>query len=243
MSSFLTKPLVFSSSSTKPIFFASYVTTLDGKIFVKSPGYWPIGSKTDYEYFTFLRAHADVIVDGKNTALAFGSHTLKTIHSERFLSYRKMIGKENQVKYMILSRNLDNELTNILDNEYGYIPTIITSSDSLDENNIGSLATIERLPITRAENIVASFIDYVAEKRYQRIFLDLGPALLSECIKVSALDELFLTISPKMFGSSNETISLGDFPLFQPDDIPKFSLISSESVGDETFLRYRLRKE
>lgn len=239
MSNLLLKKIDFSSSSDKPFFFTSYVTTIDGKIFVKKPGYWPIGSRVDFDYFTFLRAHADVIVEGKNTALLFGDKTLATIKSEKFLSYRKLLGKEEPVDYIILSRTFDETFSSVLQNSYQSKPLFVTSSDSLLPESFKEVVTIERLDTSQEENLIPSFIEYVKNKMYQTVFLDVGPVLLAEFIKLNSLNELFLTVSPKFFGHSDDTVSIGDFPLFASNNIPTFSLLSSEQVGDEVFLRYQ----
>ena len=235
--------LLFPLCNNRPFFFTSYVSTIDGKIFVKKPGYWPIGSSNDFDFFTFLRAHADVIIEGKNTALAFGDKTINTIHSEKFLTHRKKIGKEIPVEYMVLSREPDETLATILTNKYGYKSTVVTAKDSLVSEKINKVASVQRLPITKEQNLIPSFISYLTEKKYKNVFLDVGPLLLTEFIKASALDELFITHAPKLFGSSSDTVSLGDSELFSPDSVPIFSLISSEKVDDEVCLRYKLRVE
>jgi riboflavin biosynthesis pyrimidine reductase len=240
VSSPLTTPLVFSSSSDRPFFFTSYVTTIDGKIYVKRPGYWPIGSKTDFAYYTYLRAHADVIIEGKNTALQYGGATIKTLHSEKFLSYRNQLGKENVCDFIILSRTLDAQFASVLQNEFGYKPTIVTSSDNFSQK-INKVANVEILKQT--DSFISSLLMYLKKKKYQYVFLDVGPVLLSEFIKASAFDELFLTLSPKLFGRNEETISLGDHELFLPESIPTFSLVSSEKIDNEMFLRYSLLKK
>ena len=240
MSNLLTTKLQFSPLSDRPFFFTSYVSTIDGKIYVKRPGYWPIGSRTDFDYYTFLRAHADVIVEGKNTALQFGRATIKTLHSEKFLSYRKQIGKENPCDFIILSRTLSEQFKEILQKDFNYKPTIVTASSDEGEEAMKDVVDVETLGVKQNETFIASFLEYLKKKKYQHVFLDVGPVLLSEFIKASAIDELFLTVSPKLFGKSEETISLGDHELFPPEKIPTFSLISSEKVDDEIFLRYRL---
>ena len=93
------KNLTFPLLKNRPYFFTDFVSTVDGKVKVQNPNYWPIGSKTDFETFTFLRAHADVIIDGKNSALAFGNRTIETINSNSFLQIRKQLGKKNKILY------------------------------------------------------------------------------------------------------------------------------------------------
>ncbi len=87
--------------------------------------------------------------------------------------------------------------------------------------------------------------DLVAElksKGYKRVLVEGGPTLLASFLKQDLLDEIFLTISPKIFGSQKDaTLTLVEGYLFSPSKIKKFKLISVKKLGDEVFLRYRAK--
>lgn len=64
-----------------------------------------------------------------------------------------------------------------------------------------------------------------------------GGVLVAEMFAARAVDELYLTIVPRVLGGAlAPTLAAG--PGFSPDDIPDASLASLERVGDELFLRY-----
>lgn len=241
MDKFLTEPLFFPEMHDRPFFYASYVQTIDGKIFVNKPNYWPIGSRNDYQYFTFLRAHADVILEGKNTALRFGKYTLETIHSDQFLSMRDQLGKKEPIKYMIATSSPDEKLAAVLENKYAYRPTILT--DKPLDSQIKKIADAACLPADKNGITMQSMVDYFHSQHIQRVFLDTGPTLFMSFLKSNLVDELFITIAPKFFGNSKETITLGEGSLFDPNVIPLWKLENVKQIGDEVFLNYRRRKE
>lgn len=78
------------------------------------------------------------------------------------------------------------------------------------------------------------------KKGYKRVLVEGGPTLLTSFLKEDLIDEIFLTISPKIFGSeAGITLTLTEGYLFPPDKIKKFKLLSVKKAGDEVFLRYR----
>ena len=212
----------FPTHTDRPYFFTSFVSTIDGKIIVKEKGYWPIGTKADYDYFTYLRAHADAIVDAKHTVLQFGKHTIRTIHDETFQNYRKELGKKGLPEYIVLTSTPDAQLTSVLANDHGYEPTIITPKEGSER------VTIQHL------------IDHLNDQKYKHVFIDGGPTLIAQLLEAGVLDEIHLTIAPKVFGSApGKTLTMAEGILFPPDKVPQFKLVSVEKLDDEVVLRYR----
>nr|AIA17684.1 RibD C-terminal domain protein [uncultured bacterium] len=227
----------FKKPANRPFIYASFVSTLDGKIIVKEPGYWPIGTANDYEFFTHLRAHADVIVDGKNTALMFGHKTIETIQSDFFKQIRKNLGKESPVEYVVVTSKPNASLLAQFDRGYKpYIATLHSSQHSgYDRSKIIAISGQTHINLSK---LMSEF-----EKRnWHYVFVDGGPTLILALLAENLLDELFITLAPKIFGSKQgKTMTLAEGQLFPPEDIKKFKLISSEVVGDEVFLRYQIQ--
>lgn len=79
------------------------------------------------------------------------------------------------------------------------------------------------------------------KKGYKNILVEGGPTLLGSFLKENLIDEIFLTIAPKIFGSQNlTTLNLVEGYLFPPDKIKKLKLLSVKKIKDELFLRYRV---
>lgn len=188
--------LTFPIRKDRPFFYTNFVSTLDGKVSVKKAGYWPIGSKIDYQVLVELRAYADCLIHGKNLYNEFGSITRQSLQKDKFKSLRKKLGKNPNLPYIMAIHNLQ-ELTQQLH-----------------------------------------------EKGYKHVLVEGGPTLLGSFLKKNLIDEIFLTISPKIYGTENlTTLNLVEGILFPPGDIKKLNLLSVKKLGDELFLHYSLNWE
>lgn len=206
--------LTFPQRKDSPFFYTSFVSTVDGKVWVERSGYWPIGSKTDYETFTYLRAHADAIIDGKNTALRFGKNTIETINSSSFREIRESLGKEEIPQYFVVTKHPDDALNSALQNSFGFKPVIFTEG-------------IEEL------------VQTLQKENLNHVFIDGGPKLLASFLDKNLIDEIFLTIFPRIFGNDGSTSTMVEGILFPPNKI-SLKIISSEQVENEIFLRYKV---
>lgn len=79
------------------------------------------------------------------------------------------------------------------------------------------------------------------KKGYKNILVEGGPTLLGSFLKEGLIDEVFLTIAPKLYGTDkNSALTLVEGVLFPPKNIKKLRLLSVKQRGDELFLRYRV---
>ncbi len=185
--------LKFPTVKNRPFFYTNFVSTVDGKVQVKKSGYWPIGSKTDYEVLTELRAYADCLIHGKNLAKEFGVITKKSLKKQEFIALRRKLTKTPDLPYYIATHDLQG-LSNDL-----------------------------------------------YKKGYKNVLVEGGPTLLTSFLKENLIDELFLTIAPKIYGTEEGvTLSLIENYLFPEDAIKKLKLKSIKKAGSEVFLRYAI---
>lgn len=187
--------LKFPKTSTRPFFYTNFVQTLDGKVQVKDKGYWPIGSKVDHEVLVELRAHADLLIHGKNLAKEFGTITKQDINKPSFKKMRQRLGKNPDLPYYIGTHDLKQ------------------LSKDLYRNG------------------------------YKHVLVEGGPTLLGSFLKENLIDEIFLTIAPKIYGSkSQNTLTLVEGVFFKPQQIKTLSLVSLKKIGNELFLRYMVSR-
>ncbi len=200
--------LKFPKVKGRPFFYTNFVQTIDGKTQVKKAGYWPIGSKKDYEVLVELRAYADCLIHGANLAREFGEITLKSISKTTFKQMRRVLGKGKTLPYYIITSDQES---------LKYIKANI---------HTGSLK---------------SLVKELSERGYKNVLVEGGPTLLGSFLKDNLIDEIFLTISPKIYGNEKETTkNLVEGQLFPPDQIKHLRIISVKKVKDELFLRYSI---
>ena len=181
--------LKFPKVKNRPFFYTNFVSTVDGKVSAKEDGYWPIGSKKDYQVLLELRSYADCLIHGGNLARQFGDITLK--------SFKK--------------------------------PYYIITKHPKDFKNLKANITSDLKNLTKEL------------KRYKHVLVEGGPTLLGSFLKKGLIDEIFLTIAPKLYGSRpNSTKTLIEGILLPPDKF-KLKLISVNRIKDELFLRYKVK--
>lgn len=197
-----------SRTKGRPFFYTNFVTTLDGKVQVEKEGYWPIGSKEDYEILTELRAYADCLIHGANLGREFGKVTIKSINKSVFKQMRRVLGKSANLPYYIIT----------------------TKPWKLEGANVFLLEN----------GSLKKLVNHLKEQGYTNVLVEGGPKLLGSFLKENLIDEVFLTISPKIYGTNESTKNLVEGQLFPPNQIKHLKLISVKRIKDELFLRYRL---
>jgi 2,5-diamino-6-(ribosylamino)-4(3H)-pyrimidinone 5'-phosphate reductase len=78
----------------------------------------------------------------------------------------------------------------------------------------------------------------VEEFGIRSLLLEGGPSVNHSFLKARLVDELFLTLAPKIVGVGPNSLVEGELP---PQDVTAPSLVSVYLYDSEVFLRYRLR--
>lgn len=195
----------------RPFFYTNFVSTVDGKVAVKKAGYFPIGSRTDYEVLTELRAYADALIHGGNLAREFAKQTLESLEEEKFKNLRQTLTKTSTLPYYIVT------------------------TDPKPYSHLGS------------GNVVVGNLQVVLKdlkkKGYKYVLVEGGSTLLGSFLKQDLIDQIFLTISPKIFGNTNQlTLTLVEGYLFPPKSTKNLKLLSVKQLGNELYLRYQIKR-
>ncbi len=201
----------------RPFFYTNFVQTLDGKVAISEDGlpagrqgYWPIGSKKDYEVLVDLRAYADCLIHGGNLARQFGDKTLESINKPLFKKMRRAMGKSTNLPYYVITKH--------------------PKSLGLHLRGVASIFSGD----------LTSLVEELQDLGHKHVLVEGGPNLLGSFLKMGLIDEIFLTIAPKIFGSKpNSTKTLVEGILLPPDKF-KLKLISVKEIADELFLRYQI---
>lgn len=202
--------LKFPKIKNRPFFYTNFVQTIDGKTWVSKKGYWPIGSKKDYQTLLELRAYADCLIHGKNVALEFGTQTLESINQDSFKKMRQKLGKNPNLPYYIVTNH----------------------PKSLDHLNQAQIVGSD----------LKKLVQDLQSKDYKYVLVEGGPTLLGSFLKDNLIDEIFLTIAPKIFGNGDKnTLTLVEGVLFPPLKTKTLQLISFKEIANELFLRYKLK--
>ena len=229
---------LFSATKKIPFFYSNFVTTIDGKVQVcnnQTEKYWPIGSHLDLETLLWLRAHADVLIHGRKTAEGF--NTLKSLAKKEFREKRKKLGKSTDLIYMVLSNNPTNKLLQALKDPPIDVHTLLVTNHQPQPQGGRS---VKILKMGNNSIDLRELTNYFIKKNLHKILVEGGPTLMASFLKENLIDEMFVTIAPKIFGNQDkQSITMIEGHLFPPDKIPQFDLISIKNIQSELYLRYR----
>ena len=233
----LYQDLQFPVLKDRPYFYTNFVSTIDGKVQVSIAApyaYWPIGSKLDYQTLIELRVYADVLIHGKNTASWF-KHTDNLANVE-FKNIRKKLGKENDLIYLVISNHPDKKLLENMESKEPQNVYLVTSEKTVLP---GSNINILRFGQDKVD--LQELSTYLFKKGYRSVLVEGGPNLLGSFFANNLIDEVFLTIAPKIFGNEkHNTLTMVEGYLFPPNEVKNLKLISCKQVKDEVYLRYKV---
>lgn len=202
--------LEFPKIKGRPFFYTNFVQTVDGKVQV-------LEKTGDYWPIGSKEDH-DVLVELRSHAdvLIHGKNLAKEFGEITLKSLNNSSFKKRRVS---LGKNLS-------------LPYYVVTKHPLE------------LQFLRGElNIVDSNLKLLAKNLYQagyrNILIEGGPHLLASFLKENLVDQIFLTIAPKVFGNKNSsTLTLVEGYLFPKKAIKILTLLSVKKVGNELFLRY-----
>ena len=211
---------------------------MDGKVTVEGERYWPIGSERDYAVMIELRAHADLLIHGRNSATSF--RTVDSLAKRSFVDMRRRLGRTRELLYTVLSREPGKALMNALRNKNGIRPLLVTSDEAFIPADMGEVADVLRMGTRDID--LAMLSEYFASRGFRTALVEGGPNLVGSFFGEKLIDEVFLSVAPRVFGNENgRALTMVEGTLLPYSEKSQFRLLSAKRYGDEMFLRYRIR--
>lgn len=228
--------LKFPKHSDRPYFFSNFVTTIDGRSHIKDRSeYDPIGSDTDFETFLDLRKYADFLIHGKHTAAKH--RTIDTIAQKAFLDKRVKQDKAAVLPYFIITNHPDETLLPALIDNTMEKPFLVTCEMANVPQKVQELTNIVRMGKFFVE--LDRFSRYLFNHDCHVGVVEGGAHLLGSFFSENLIDEVFLTIAPKILnGVSGEYLPMNEGGLILPSKA-NWDLLSHQTVANEVFLRYK----
>ncbi len=225
----------------RPFFFSNFVMTVDGKVAITTNphAYWPIGSTTDHATMYNLRAHADVLMHGSTTALSH--RALNALTKPDFQKQRGALGKDPVLRYAVITANDTAKLLPQLNAAINPKPILFTTPATTITDEVAPF--VEVVPTGEDQADLAAISGWLWSHGYHHVLVEGGPHVLAEFLAKDLLDEMFITIAPKIFGNDKHAaITMVEGHLFEPDKIKHLQLISHQAIKDEVYLHYRMTR-
>ncbi len=204
--------LKFPKKAGRPFFYTNFVATLDGKIQV-------LEHQKDYWPIGSKVDH-DTLMELRAYAdcLIHGSHTAKE-------AARATLESLSSPSFKALRKKLGKDPV---------LPYYVVTNHPENFSNLAS-------KITTVPHNLTLLSKNLYKKGVRNVLMEGGPTLLGSFLKANLIDEVFLTIAPKIFGSQKTaTLTLVEGTLFPPQSIKKLKLLSVKPINNEIFLRYKV---
>jgi riboflavin-specific deaminase-like protein len=218
-----------SPGEERPLVAMNFAATADGRATIGGVS-GPIGSSADTEMLSRLRVRFDAVMIGAGTMRA--ERYSRLVRKQETRERRERLGLPPEPLMVIVSGRLDLPWDAPLFSEGGEV-LIFTASEAEPPEVSASLEIVRH----------QDFVDVVAALRHLRhehgvraLLCEGGPGLHGELEGGGLVDELFLTIAPKLSGGEAPRIVEGELPAVV--DLELAWLLEDEG---ELFARYRRR--
>ena len=232
--------------------YANFVSTVDGIVAIpsieNSPRLVSLASEADRLVMGLLRAHADAVLVGASTANSaagalFTADQVFPAAARSFEELRRRLDKRPRPEIAIVSGSgsLEPEQAAVANGAL-----VITSARGA-ERLAPRLPDASELVVVGDDTAIgAREIISVLEGRGHRLILsEGGPHLLGSMLDAGVIDELFLTLSPRLVGRASLETRLG---LVEGADVLErgerattLELVSARRHASHLFLRYYVR--
>lgn len=217
--------------------FSNHAMSADGKIGTAAHDLVPVGSREDRRMMQVIRARADAILVGGRTFRNWG---LPLIEDEADLRPgEEPIPRDGPMINAVLTRS------GVLDARPfpGRWPCDRVRLVVFGPPRIDARAHRERFGAevrTRSEPHVLWVLDELQAMGCRSLLVEAGGALVSEIVRAGRLDELYLTLAPKLIGGAQAPTPL-DGEGLALEEIVELRLRELQRVDDELFLHYLVR--
>ncbi len=214
-------------------------TSADGKIADDRRRRETLGSRRDFAHLQEQIALADGII--------FGAQTLRTwrlsltVSDPQLLSDRAARGQSSQPVHIVCTRSgdLDENMKFFRQPIDRWLLTTETGAKSWQGRSHFDRIITPETP-TGAIDFPAAFAQ-LAQLGIDRLAVTGGGTLAATLFRVGLIDEVWLTLCPLIVGGTNAPTAV-DGVSFDGDLRPQLDVLQLFSVGNEIFIRYRVRK-
>ena len=236
-----------------PVVYANFVSTLDGVVSYGTPGSEAAaavseGHAGDRFVLALLRAVADVIVVGAGTLRTERGSVWTPEHvfheaGTAFAELRRAMRLPERAPTVIVTASGEVDLS--LPAFRSGVRMIVATTERGARRLGDAPAAVEVRPIAAEGSLASDAILDLARREGggARILTEGGPRLLGRFLEDGVVDELYLTIAPRLAGRSDELrrIALVEGTAFAAADAPRGRVVSVKSADDYLFTRFSLR--
>jgi riboflavin-specific deaminase-like protein len=225
-----------------PFVLVNMAMTADGKIATANRAVHSFGSQRDLEHLHELRATADAVMSGARTIE--GSQAVLGTGGEKFRRLRLKHGlSECHLRVVVSGSGSINPQAAIFKKHFS--PVIVLTTARVSKTRLLKLRTVAdevKICGTREINLAAALRWLSAKWGVRRLLCEGGGELNSALFRAGLVDELHLTICPKVFGGRHAPTIAGGEGFHRLAMAMPLQLQSYERVGDEVFAVFQRKR-
>ena len=208
--------------------FANLAISLDGKIADLKNPHKTLGTSFDKKMMEHIRHQAEVVLIGAQTLRVF-QKPIKTKNKSGRLLVNAVVSQSGVIDASLPFWKDPSIIRFLFTCEESYLKALESSQDR-------AFVIVAGKETVEPKKILDAFV----KAGFQNILLEGGGELMHGFIKAGLLQELYLTLTPKILGGrKNPTLVGGDDTL---SPWPEAKLLELKKVKDELYLHYRFLK-
>ena len=225
-------------SDNLPFVFSNFAITADGKIAFASRQYVPFAGKRDQQHMMELRATADAVMSGART-VDLSPATLGT-GGRKYQQQRLKRGlREYNLRVIVSGSGSINPHAEIFKHKFSPLIVLTTArATAKARQRLEQLGALVKICGREQINFRSAFRWLRTKWNVKRLLCEGGGELHDAIIRAGLLDELHLTISPKIFGGRTAPTLADGVGFPRLSEAAQFKLKSAKRIGDEMFLIY-----
>jgi len=222
-----------------PFVFVNVAMTADGKIATANRAVSSFGSGRDHGHLLGLRATADAVMAGARTVDLTPINMGPGSARFRRLRLKRGLAKYN-LRVIVSGSGTINPKAHVFTKRFSPIIILTTKRASASSRRrLQSLADAVKICGRLEINFRAAFRWLRAKWNVKRLLCEGGGELNAALFRAGLVDELHLTICPKIFGGRNAPTIADGRGFLKLSQAARLELQSAKRVGDELFLVYR----
>jgi riboflavin-specific deaminase-like protein len=214
--------------------------SVDGKITTYRRERFALGSDYDRRLMDLLRSRADAVIIGAGTVRHDGHPVLIRYHDLR--EKRVARGRSPHPINVVLSRKLDMPPTKPIF-EHPDTEKIVFTTRAAPAARLTRFRRFADVVVLGGRSLSPHAVLHDRYcRRVRNVLLEGGGELHFAFAKAGVVDELYITVTPRLIGGASAPTVL-DGKGFLAAHHPRLRIISSRRVGDEMFLKYRIVRD
>ena len=224
-------------TAQRPFVAANFIITADGSARKPGPGYRHFAGPADRRSMRRLRIHFDAILRGSRTLEInprrdLGNPAIQAALAERGRSQPLVVAVTNRGR-------IDPTAAMVVGADERNRPLVCTPSPESLDPAISRACDVWEFPARPLD--LAAVLARLGECRgVRRILCEGGPTLFRSLLEAGLVDELLLTIAPRLLGDPDGLRLVGGRSPFPARNAPRLELAGVRREGQELFLRYRV---